>query len=85
MKNVENFTLENYVLASPGIRCVGQMVDFFVSFSIFTLILWGGLEIGTDTLNLEAIGLKADSRGQVKVNETYQTEIDNVYAVGSNQ
>ena len=28
MKNVENFTLENYVLASPGIRCVGQMVDF---------------------------------------------------------
>ncbi|WP_351059664.1 FAD-dependent oxidoreductase, partial [Psychrobacter sp. TB20-MNA-CIBAN-0197] len=36
----------------------------------------------TDTLNLEAIGLKADSRGQLKVNETYQTEVDNVYAVG---
>ncbi|HHF2997392.1 TPA: hypothetical protein ACPJ01_003788 [Vibrio diabolicus] len=48
MKNVENFTLENYVLASPGIRCVGQMIDFFVSFSIFTLVLWGGLEIGIE-------------------------------------
>lgn len=36
----------------------------------------------TDKLNLEAIGLKPDSRGQLKVNETYQTEIDNVYAVG---
>ncbi|MCW1720580.1 Si-specific NAD(P)(+) transhydrogenase [Pseudoalteromonas sp. A3] len=36
----------------------------------------------TDTLNLEAIGLKADGRGQLKVNEMYQTEVDNVYAVG---
>ena len=36
----------------------------------------------TDKLNLEAIGLKADSRGQLKVNENYQTDIDNVYAVG---
>ena len=33
----------------------------------------------TDTLNLEAIGLKADSRGQLKVNENYQTSVDNVY------
>ncbi len=36
----------------------------------------------TDTLNLEASGLKADGRGQLKVNEMYQTEVDNVYAVG---
>ncbi|AXV66635.1 MULTISPECIES: Si-specific NAD(P)(+) transhydrogenase [Pseudoalteromonas] len=36
----------------------------------------------TDTLNLDAVGLKADSRGQLKVNETYQTEVDNIYAVG---
>jgi NAD(P) transhydrogenase len=36
----------------------------------------------TDTLNLAAIGLKADSRGQLKVNSKYQTEIENIYAVG---
>ncbi|MBQ4834296.1 Si-specific NAD(P)(+) transhydrogenase [Pseudoalteromonas sp. MMG010] len=36
----------------------------------------------TDTLNLEAVGLKADGRGQLRVNEMYQTDIDNIYAVG---
>jgi len=36
----------------------------------------------TDKLNLAEIGLKSDSRGQLKVNESYQTDIDNIYAVG---
>ena len=36
----------------------------------------------TDTLNLEAAGLKADSRGRLTVNERYQTETPNIYAVG---
>ncbi len=36
----------------------------------------------TDKLNLSAVGLAADSRGQLKVDGNYQTEIDHVYAVG---
>ncbi|CAH0524351.1 Si-specific NAD(P)(+) transhydrogenase [Vibrio hippocampi] len=36
----------------------------------------------TDKLNLEAVGLSADSRGQLKVDRNYQTQTDNVYAVG---
>ncbi|MEZ8106744.1 Si-specific NAD(P)(+) transhydrogenase [Vibrio cortegadensis] len=36
----------------------------------------------TDKLNLEATGLSADSRGQIAVNQNYQTEIGHVYAVG---
>jgi len=36
----------------------------------------------TDTLNLEAAGLSADSRGRLKVNERYQTAAPNIYAVG---
>lgn len=36
----------------------------------------------TDTLNLQAVGLSADSRGLLKVNSKYQTEISNIYAVG---
>ncbi|ENO8810477.1 Si-specific NAD(P)(+) transhydrogenase [Photobacterium damselae] len=36
----------------------------------------------TDTLNLEAIGLKANSRGQLNIDKTYQTEADHIYAVG---
>ncbi|WP_038175686.1 MULTISPECIES: Si-specific NAD(P)(+) transhydrogenase [Vibrio] len=36
----------------------------------------------TDKLNLAAVGLEADSRGQLKVDTNYQTDIDHVYAVG---
>ncbi|WP_337842343.1 Si-specific NAD(P)(+) transhydrogenase [Rheinheimera sp.] len=36
----------------------------------------------TDLLNLSAVGLVADRRGQLKVNENYQTEVPNIYAVG---
>ncbi|WP_075708869.1 Si-specific NAD(P)(+) transhydrogenase [Vibrio panuliri] len=36
----------------------------------------------TEKLNLSAIGLHADSRGQLKVNSNYQTDVEHVYAVG---
>ena len=34
------------------------------------------------TLNLDAIGLEADHRGQLKVNDRYQTDVEYVYAAG---
>lgn len=36
----------------------------------------------TDKLNLSAVGLEADSRGQLKVNDNYQTDVEHIYAVG---
>jgi NAD(P) transhydrogenase len=36
----------------------------------------------TARLNLEAVGIKADGRGRLSVNENYQTEVPHVYAVG---
>ncbi|MCC7369636.1 MAG: Si-specific NAD(P)(+) transhydrogenase [Chloroflexi bacterium] len=36
----------------------------------------------TDTLNLEAAGLTADSRGRLRVNEKFQTAAPHIYAVG---
>ena len=46
-------------------------------------ILWSNGRSGnTEGLNLDAIGLKANSRGQLKVDDTYCTEIDNIYAAG---
>ncbi|GHD28240.1 Si-specific NAD(P)(+) transhydrogenase [Parahalioglobus pacificus] len=46
-------------------------------------LLWcNGRTGNTDTLNLQAIGLKADGRGQLKVNHHYQTSVPSVYAVG---
>src|SRR5690606_39528473 len=36
----------------------------------------------TDKLGLENIGLKVNSRGQIKVDEHYRTDIGNIYAAG---
>ena len=45
--------------------------------------LWSNGRTGnTDKLGLENIGLKANSRGQVQVDEHYRTEIGNIYAAG---
>ncbi|CAH0993122.1 Soluble pyridine nucleotide transhydrogenase [Sinobacterium norvegicum] len=46
-------------------------------------LLWcNGRSGNTDTLNLDVTGLTADHRGQLKVNQRYQTEIDNIFAIG---
>ncbi len=46
-------------------------------------ILWcNGRSGNTESLNLEAVGLKANSRGQLHVDNTYRTEVDNIYAAG---
>ncbi|WP_227672160.1 Si-specific NAD(P)(+) transhydrogenase [Psychrobacter urativorans] len=46
-------------------------------------ILWSNGRSGnTEGLNLEAVGLTANSRGQLKVDDTYRTEVDNIYAAG---
>ena len=36
----------------------------------------------TAKLNLEAVGVKTDERGRIKVSEVYQSQIDNIYAAG---
>jgi len=47
------------------------------------LLYTGGRSGATDHLNLEACGLKADSRGRLKVDpDTFQTDIPNIYATG---
>jgi NAD(P) transhydrogenase len=47
------------------------------------LLLWANGRTGnTDTLNLAAAGLAADSRGQLAANEYYQTQAPHIYAVG---
>lgn len=46
-------------------------------------LLWcNGRTGNTDSLNLDSIGLEADHRGQLKVNDRYQTDIDYVFAAG---
>ncbi len=46
-------------------------------------ILWcNGRSGNTDGLNLEAVGITPNSRGQVTVNAQYQTEVPHIYAAG---
>lgn len=46
-------------------------------------LLWcNGRSGNTDTLNLESVGLEADHRGQLKVNDRYETEVEGIYAAG---
>jgi NAD(P) transhydrogenase len=46
-------------------------------------LLWSNGRTGnTDGLNLAAVGLEADQRGQLQVNKQYQTSTPNIYAVG---
>lgn len=46
-------------------------------------ILWcNGRSGNTDTMNLEAVGVVADHRGNLKVDDCYRTNVDNIYAVG---
>jgi NAD(P) transhydrogenase len=41
-----------------------------------------GRQANGDVLQLEAAGLAADSRGKIKVNASYQTEVPHIYAAG---
>jgi len=46
-------------------------------------LLWANGRTGnTADLDLANAGLKADGRGQLKVNDRYQTEVENIFAVG---
>jgi len=46
------------------------------------LLFANGRTGNTADLDLAAAGLVADGRGQLKVNDCYQTDIENIYAVG---
>jgi NAD(P) transhydrogenase len=47
------------------------------------VLLWANGRTGnTDRLGLDKVGLVPDSRGNLKVNENFQTAVPNIYAVG---
>ena len=46
------------------------------------LLYAAGRSGATDSLNLKKVGLTADSRGRIKVNDFFQTDVPNIYAAG---
>lgn len=47
-----------------------------------TLLYAVGRQGNTGGLNLDAVGIKADKRGRIAVDEYFQTSTDNIYAAG---
>jgi NAD(P) transhydrogenase len=41
-----------------------------------------GRQGNTDSLNLENVGLEADKRGRIEINDQFQTAVESIYAVG---
>lgn len=47
------------------------------------MLMWANGRAGnTDNMGLEDIGVQPNSRGQLDINENYQTELEHIYAVG---
>lgn len=47
------------------------------------VLLWANGRTGnTQDMGLEGLGVRLDARGQIKVNESYQTDLPHIYAVG---
>ncbi|HMF03931.1 MAG TPA: Si-specific NAD(P)(+) transhydrogenase [Acidimicrobiia bacterium] len=47
-----------------------------------TVVYSAGRQGATEALALEAAGLAADERGRIKVDESFRTEVEHIYAVG---
>ena len=47
-----------------------------------TVLYSAGRQGATDELNLENVGIEADSRGRISVDEHYRTSVEHIYAVG---
>jgi NAD(P) transhydrogenase len=47
-----------------------------------TVLYSAGRQGATDLLKLENVGIEADSRGRISVDEHYRTSVDHIYAVG---
>ena len=77
-----------------SVGCVGLDFDFDVDrgdvsvcglhkrFEGDVVLISVGRKPFTKSLNTENIGIQCDSKGRVKVNEKFETNINNIYAVG---
>ncbi len=67
---------------SGGIQLTVSGPDGERALSGSHLLVAAGRPPNTDLLNLEAAGVETDERGQVKVNERLETNVEGVYALG---
>lgn len=73
---------ESYERIEANDDCIILHLESGKKMQADAILFANGRTGNTSTLNLEAINLNADSRGQLSVNQNFRTEIDNIYAVG---
>lgn len=71
MEVIEDSVKEGLIELESGKHLVADVILFSV-----------GRSGATKALNLDAVGLQADERGRLKVNERFQTEVPHVFAAG---
>lgn len=67
---------------TPGGARVEAILESGKTLRADALMYCVGRQGNTASLNLESAGLRADGRGRVSVNSSYQTQVDHVYAIG---
>ncbi len=72
----------NPVLENPVMGTVVANLESKKRVSGDALLYAVGRQGNVDELNLAAVGIEADNRGRIAVDEHYKTSLDNVYAVG---
>ena len=74
--------LEEYESVEAGDECVTLKLKSGKRIRADLLLWANGRSGNTAELNLAAIGIDLNHRGQIEVNENYQTNLEHVYAVG---
>ncbi len=72
-------TIDRVYGETPGVRC--RMQDGS-RFEADVLLYSVGRDGNTWNLGLDTVGIEADKRGLIEVNEFYQTAVPNIYAAG---
>ncbi|MBA4030134.1 MAG: Si-specific NAD(P)(+) transhydrogenase [Planctomyces sp.] len=73
---------EAYDFVEPREDCVILHLKSGKQLKTDILLYAAGRTGNTDDMNFEALGITPDQRGNLKVNEHYQTIVPNIYAVG---
>ena len=73
---------KNPALENPVMGTVVANLESKKRVSGDALLYAVGRQGNVDELNLSAVGLEADSRGRIPVDEHYATKVDHIYAVG---
>ncbi|HEY2930529.1 MAG TPA: Si-specific NAD(P)(+) transhydrogenase [Acidobacteriota bacterium] len=66
----------------PGAETIEIRLQSGSVLNAHTILVASGRSGNTETLALQKIGIATGKRGQIEVNENYQTNVPNVYAVG---